>query len=80
MSGSRSVVLVCSSMLLIEVRVVGICSSIVAVLFVIVGCGGVQAVLFSMVGCVLSMYYTVFMVGIHCVKRSNCIDVGWRMI
>ena len=33
-----------------DVRVIGICSSIVvAVLFAVVGCGGVQAVLFSVV-------------------------------
>ena len=58
-----------------DVRVIGICSSIaVAVLFVVVGCGGVQAVLLSVVGCVLGLYSAVFVVGVRCVKRSDCID------
>ena len=43
----------------LDVRVIGICSSIVvAVLFVVVG--GVQVVLFSVVGCVLGLYSVVF--------------------
>ena len=65
----------------LDVRVIGICSSIVvAVLFVVVGCGDVQAVLLSVVGCVLGLYSAVFVVGVHCVKRSDCIDAGCRMI
>ena len=65
-----------------DVSVIGICSSIaVAVLFVVVGCGGVLVALFSVVGCVLGLYSATFVVGVHCVKRSDCIDAhGCRMI